>query len=167
MAQTKKKRKVSAYHKRLGKGLKQGMTFRQAHRYAKSGKSSTKQRTKSKPKSSSKRSKAKTKVKTVGKRMARRKFPIFTGMALSIPVVGSALQVGLDQGDITKDKVIRFISAYSSSYFPIALTGEGKVVWHTEDLARGWGPLLGLSGIKMFKKLLNFRTPKESPVGFS
>jgi hypothetical protein len=42
MARTKKK--VSPYHKRMGSALKKGMTFKQAHRYAKTGRNKPKRR---------------------------------------------------------------------------------------------------------------------------
>lgn len=161
----KKPRKVSPYHRRLGAALKKGKTFKQAHAEARKGGKPKRRRARRARKAVRRTARrAKAKAKAGARTVAKYKFPIFTGLALGVPIVTSVLKSGLDSGEVTRDKILTFVRHYISCYMPILVHPDGNAFWYWGNLVDGWGPLLGLGGLKFFKKMIGFRSPKGLPV---
>lgn len=143
----KKKRKPSAFNKRVGKLIKGGMTFKQAVKAAKKGGSSTKASTKKKATttkgSNPKGGKTTTNKKSNGQGAAFKKYAILGNIA----DMGTRVMVGRNTPEEAFNGIIE---AYTG--FNIA---NGKV--EASGLSRGYGGSIVEGGYRKFAKAAGFR----------
>lgn len=168
----KKARKVSAYSKKVGRYMKQGMSMKAAHRAAKKGT----RKVKRKKKSAGGRVKRKaSKTARKGRKMARMKKIQVLALSAVIPpmIVGAAEAIhgfqNPEGGGLSANPISNGLRGLHNglfgSYHSIVFDADFKPHFQPERLMVGWAPLVAAGVGYTIKRMLGFKNPSGLPWG--